>query len=477
VNVDPPRSEPRALLQRTALNLDGGKVIFGLGGNDGDCGSYRGTVVSVPEAGGSPSFWQYQPAAPSSSGGAVWGPSGPAVDNAGNIYASTGNPNPPQGTTAETYDYSDSVIELNQSLGLIGHFAPPSWLSDSNDDLDLGSAGPEPLPGGLLFQAGKNGTGYLIDEQTLGTGAGAVYSHQVCAGHGSFGGDAYAAGVIYIPCTSGAQALSYDQGARTFTPLWQGPSNAFGPPILSGGLAWVLATGGFQGGGTTLYGLDTATGAARYTETLPSPVADHFASPSAGGGRLFVATGSSVTAYQIAQIAQVPAVAGVSPRQGPVGGATTVTITGSGFTGAGAVTFGSTAAASFTVDSPTKITALSPGHTAGVVDVTVSASGGTSAVSSKDHFKFTPTVTKVNPSSGPVAGGASVTVKGTGFVPGTTATSFKFGTTLAATVSCGSSTRCTVLAPAHAAGTVDVKAIVDKASSPKNRPADQFTYG
>jgi outer membrane protein assembly factor BamB len=219
---------------------------------------------------------------------------------------STGNPDPPQGTTAETYDYSDSLIELSPSLSLSGHFEPPSWLSDSNDDLDLGSAGAELLPGGLLFQAGKNGTGYLIDEETLAQGAPAVYSHQVCSGHGSFGGDAYAAGVIYIPCTDGVQALAYHKASRTFTPLWQGPSDAFGPPIVSGGLIWVVATGGFQGGGTRLYGLAPSTGAARYTETLPSPVVDHFASPSAGGGRLFVATGSSVTAYQIAQLAPAP---------------------------------------------------------------------------------------------------------------------------------------------------------------------------
>jgi hypothetical protein len=49
-----------------------------------------------------------------------------------------------------------------------------------------------------------------------------------------------------------------------------------------------------------VYGLDPATGAPRYTETLPSAAIDHFASPSAAGGRLFVASGSTVTAFQIA---------------------------------------------------------------------------------------------------------------------------------------------------------------------------------
>ena len=121
----------------------------------------------------------------------------------------------------------------------------------------------------------------------------------MCGGHGSFGGDAFAGGVIYIPCTSGVQALAYNQPARTFTPLWQGPVDAFGPPIVSAGSVWDIASGGFSGGGTKLYGLDPATGTPRYTLTLPSSVADHFASPSAAGGRLFLATGSSETAYTI----------------------------------------------------------------------------------------------------------------------------------------------------------------------------------
>ncbi len=300
--VDPPGADPKALLQRTALNLDQGHVVFGFGGNDGDCGEYRGAVVSVPQDGTPASFWQTPIALPSKSGGAVWATSGPAVDGEGHIFATTGNPNPPAGKTASTYDYSDSVVELSPTLALQGAFAPPNWEAESNSDLDLASAGAELLPGGLLFQAGKDGVGYLIAPSSMGAQAPAVYSHTVCAGKGSFGGDAYAAGVIYIPCTNGVQALAYDQQARTFTPIWQGPADAFGPPILSAGLVWSAATGGFKGGGTKLYGLDPATGAMRDTETLPQPIIDHFGSPSAGGGRLFIATGTSVTAYRVAQL-------------------------------------------------------------------------------------------------------------------------------------------------------------------------------
>src|SRR5205823_5955037 len=73
---------------------------------------------------------------------------------------------------------------------------------------------------------------------------------------------------------------------------------------------------------------------------------------------------------------------------------TTVTITGTNFTGT-AVNFGGTAAASFTVDTPTQITAVSPAHAPVTVDITVTTVGGTSATSAADEFTFDapPTVT------------------------------------------------------------------------------------
>ncbi|HTR88615.1 MAG TPA: PQQ-binding-like beta-propeller repeat protein, partial [Solirubrobacteraceae bacterium] len=346
--VDPPEARPRDLLERTGLNLDGGRIVFGMGGNDGDCGEYRGTVVAAPEDGGAPRFWQVPIKAPALWGGAVWAPSGPAVDEEGQVYATSGNPDPPEGEEVSEYDYSDSVIELDladftanplsEQGAPLGWFEPPTWRQEGNNDLDLSSAGPELLPGGLLFQAGKDGVGYLIDEAAMEGGAPAVYSHEVCGGHGSFGGDAYASGVIYIPCTNGVQALAYNESARTFTPLWQGPADALGPPILSGGLVWSIATGGFKGGGQTLYGLNPETGAASYVEHLPSPVIDHFASPSAAGGRLFVSTGESVTAYRIAASAGgepaptqqgaagegATATTSTSPRMAPLGPVSTV---------------------------------------------------------------------------------------------------------------------------------------------------------
>jgi plastocyanin len=84
----------------------------------------------------------------------------------------------------------------------------------------------------------------------------------------------------------------------------------------------------------------------------------------------------------------VPAVKKLSPKKGPAAGGTSVTVTGSGFTGATAVNFGAVAAAKVTVTSDTSIMAVSPAEPKGMVDVTVTGPGGKSAVTKGDRFRF-----------------------------------------------------------------------------------------
>ena len=77
----------------------------------------------------------------------------------------------------------------------------------------------------------------------------------------------------------------------------------------------------------------------------------------------------------------------LSPTSGTTAGGTTVTIIGTKFTGATAVTFGSTPATNVTVVNSTKITAKTPART-GTVDVRVTTPGGTTTISSADHYTF-----------------------------------------------------------------------------------------
>ena len=112
-----------------------------------------------------------------------------------------------------------------------------------------------------------------------------------------------------------------------------------------------------------------------------------------------------------------PSITSVSPASGPVPGGTSVTITGTNFTGATAVKFGAIDAASYNVDSATQITASTPAATgAGTVDVTVTTAVGTSAISAADQFTYVTTAQTLTFGTAP-----TVKVNGTGTVTASSA--------------------------------------------------------
>ena len=165
--------------------------------------------------------------------------------------------------------------------------------------------------------------------------------------------------------------------------------------------------------------------------------------------------------------AVAPSLTGVSPANGTTFGGTTVTISGSAFTGASSVTFGGTAAASFTVVNANTISAVTPAHAAGAVSVVVTTPGGSNAANS--FFTFVtppaPTVTGVSPASGVNTGGTSVTITGTEFLG---ATSVTFGGTAATNFTVVNSTTITATAPAHATGAASVVVTTPSGSNPAN---------
>lgn len=92
-----------------------------------------------------------------------------------------------------------------------------------------------------------------------------------------------------------------------------------------------------------------------------------------------------------------------------------IILTGTGFTGTTAVTFGGTAVNSFTVDSPTQITATLPDRSAGVVNVVVTNPGGSDTLTNGFEFIGNPTITNIAPDNGPAAGGTVIVITGTNF--------------------------------------------------------------
>jgi hypothetical protein len=125
----------------------------------------------------------------------------------------------------------------------------------------------------------------------------------------------------------------------------------------------------------------------------------------------------------------VPQVTGISPSGGPMAGGTNVTITGSGFSGATNVQFGVISGTGLNIVNDSRLTIVSPPHSAGTVAISVTgASGARSAENPYSMFQYEevsfPRVSAVSPSSGPITGDTVVTITGSGF---TGAESVRFG--------------------------------------------------
>ncbi len=151
-----------------------------------------------------------------------------------------------------------------------------------------------------------------------------------------------------------------------------------------------------------------------------------------------------------------PLVTSVDPAMGAAGGFTSVTIAGTGFSDATGVTFDATPAVSFTVDSNSAITAVSPpGTLFSFADVTVTDPNGSSTLVNAFFYTFNPPidVDTCTPGSGSIAGGTTVSVTGPSTV-GITSVEFDGipGTNFGAI----SATEVVVDTPAHAVGAVDV---------------------
>jgi outer membrane protein assembly factor BamB len=341
INVDPAFPSGGAAvnqLQRTGLGLDRGRILIGYGGNAGDCSTYWGWLVSAPTD-GTTALRSFQVDADHLKG-AIWASgNAPPINTAGDVFIATGNAN---GNSTSNPEYGDSVVRLNPLASVLDWWAPLNWQSLDSSDADLGSGMPTFLPGGYLFQVGKDGNGYLLNGAALGHVTTPVAQLSSFCPGGSWGGSVYkkSNSTVYSACSSGLRAASVAPGSPpslTTKAGFSAPSNATGPPIIAGGLVWVTNR-------RTLFGLTLASGATKANFALPEngSQVNHFASPSGGGGRLFVASGNQVTAYQITQPPPVTAtVTKLSSSANPAHAGASVSLTAvvTPTPDAGAITF------------------------------------------------------------------------------------------------------------------------------------------
>ena len=278
-DIPTPDGQPRYDQQRPGLAIEDRRVYVAFGGLYGDCGPYRGSVVGVP-LDGSGSLLSY--VVPTAREGAVWGTAGPVIGPSGTLYVSVGNGS----VTSTKFDGSDSVTALSPALRQVGIFAPTTWYQDSQNDADLGSTQPVLLASGMLLADGKSGTAYLVNAAHLGGVGGQVAQRGVCP---AYGGASVQGSTVYEPCEQGGMAAISTAGGKLRV-LWRGPASAWGSPVVGGGAVWVTDwTAG------TLYELDPATGAIRYSLSLGTPL-PHFASLSMTGSHAYLGTNEGVVA-------------------------------------------------------------------------------------------------------------------------------------------------------------------------------------
>lgn len=150
----------------------------------------------------------------------------------------------------------------------------------------------------------------------------------------------------------------------------------------------------------------------------------------------------------VAVVNPAPTVASIAPTSGTTAGGTAVTITGTNFSSS-TVSIGGVAATGVNVVSSTTITATTPAHAAGAVDVKVTNGDGQFATLT-NGFTFnapSPTIASVAPSSGPVTGGTAITITGTNFQNGAMVS---IGESPATNVVVVSATQITATTPANA---------------------------
>ena len=235
--------------------LDDGRVVFGFGGNYGDCSNYHGWVVSVRRGGGPPTYFAVD-AGPGERQGAIWmGGAAPVVDgrrrHLGQCRQRLGDLVLPHLRRQRRGARALAVAARCSSTS-----RRPSWASDNAADLDLSTA-PALLADGQVGRRRQvHASPTCSNGGAPGRDRGSERRASASGCNDDIDGGAAAVGTtVYLPCLSGIIAVT-DVGRRrpSLHLPWRSPTGG-GPPIVAAGLVWTIGQDG------VLYGLDPSTGA------------------------------------------------------------------------------------------------------------------------------------------------------------------------------------------------------------------------
>jgi LmbE family N-acetylglucosaminyl deacetylase len=332
-----------------------------------------------------------------------------------------------------------------------------------------GTAAPPSAPTISSFSpiSGPVGTSVTIDGSGF-TGTSSVTFNGM-SGTFSVGSDSQVTATVPSDATTGPVSITTGGGTATSATSFTVTVTAVAPTISSFsptsgpvGTSVTINGSGFTGATSVNFNGVTApfvlSSDSQITATVPSGATTGPVSVTTGGG-----TATSATSFAVTVTVVAPTISSFSPTSGPVG--TSVTINGSGFSGASSVKFKNVAATFFSVGSDSQITATVPsGASTGKISVTTAGGTATSASS----FTVTlaagaPTISSFSPTSGPV--GTRVTITGSGFTGASSVTC----DSVAATFIVSSDTQITATVPNGAAnGRITVTTPAGRAISSQN---------
>jgi PQQ-like domain len=305
--------------QRGALAILDGKLYVPYGGHFGDCGDYRGRVVSVslrdPKQVAS---WETR-----ARGGGIWAPGGISIAG-GSLFVATGNT-----MGASSWGDGEAVIrlapDLHRSNDSHDYFAPSDWHTLDARDADLGGSNALPFdvegPAGAMhfvLALGKDGKAYLLDRDNLGGIGGSLAVETVTqsairtapavypVGRDAFvalqarGANCPAQG--FFSGSRDLVVLKISAGARPSVPTaWCGSVRGTGAPIVTttdgraNPIVWIVGAEGDN----RLHGFkgDTGEPLTDAGANLTMSGVHHFEGLIAAGGRLYVGADGRIFAF------------------------------------------------------------------------------------------------------------------------------------------------------------------------------------
>src|SRR5215469_3310216 len=260
--------DPLRHLQRPALLLSQNALYIAFGSHC-DNNPYHGWVFAY-DAQSLKQLGIFN-ATPNGNRGAIWqSGGGPAADATGNVFVMTGNGTFDGPSPGGNNDFGDSFLKLApRALTQSDFFTPFDQATLEATDADVGSGSPLLLPDQavgpphLVVSAGKGGTIYLVDRDTMGgfiaNGNDQQIVQSIPGAVGSlFGTPAYFQNTVYFLAVRDVlRAFSLSNGKLGTSPASQS-STAFGypgaTPVISAngasnGIVWALQTdqAGFVG--------------------------------------------------------------------------------------------------------------------------------------------------------------------------------------------------------------------------------------